>query len=97
MALSHNRRRMSAILLLAIVLLNLVLISDHVQPSDAIIKKKLLKKLKKILPLLIAMKPKKKVIVLPLPLPIKLPHWPAEPWPIWPQPEIWPPMHGGGW
>jgi len=77
-----SSRRTSALVLLAIVLLNLVLISDHITPSEAMLKKKILKKLKKVIPLLALLKPKKKVILLPLPIPIpmKKMQWPMDPW-----------------
>lgn len=75
MALEKSQK--TAFILLAIILLNLILISEHVVPTDGKIKKKImLKKLKKFLPLLLALKPKKKkkkIIVLPLPLPLPMP------------------------
>lgn len=55
-----------ALVLLSIVLLELVLIGDQVQPVKAIKKKILVKKLKKLLPLLALVKPKKKIILLPV-------------------------------
>lgn len=55
-----------ALVLLSIVVLELVLIGDRVQPVKAIKKKIYLKKLKKLLPLLALMKPKKKLILLPV-------------------------------
>ena len=59
-----------AIMLLAIVVLNLVLIS-YISPVEAS-KKKLMKKLKKALPLLLALKSKKKIFLLPIPLPMPM-------------------------
>lgn len=55
-----------ALVLLSIVILELVLIGDQVQPVKAIKKKIYLKKLKKLLPLLALVKPKKKIILLPV-------------------------------
>lgn len=55
-----------ALVLLSIVVLELILIGDQVQPVKAIKKKIYLKKLKKILPLLALVKPKKKLILLPV-------------------------------
>lgn len=55
-----------ALVLLSIVVLELVLIGDQVQPVKAIKKKIFIKKLKKILPLLALMKPKKKLILVPV-------------------------------
>jgi hypothetical protein len=55
-----------ALVLLSIVVLELILIGDQAQSVKAIKKKILLKKLKKILPLLALMKPKKKLILLPV-------------------------------
>lgn len=65
----HNRSRVInklALVLLSIVLLELVLIGDQVQPVKAIKKKIFVKKLKKLLPLLALVKPKKKIILLPV-------------------------------
>lgn len=55
-----------ALVLLSMVVLELVLIGDQVQPVKAIKKKIYLKKLKKLLPLLALIKPKKKIILLPV-------------------------------
>lgn len=55
-----------ALVLLSLVVLELVLIGDRVQPVKAIKKKILVKKLKKILPLLALIKPKKKLILVPV-------------------------------
>lgn len=55
-----------ALVLLSIVVLELVLIGDQVQPVKAIKKKILVKKLKKILPLMALLKPKKKLILVPV-------------------------------
>lgn len=69
MALSSGQR--TAFLFLSIIVINLILVSDLVTPAHGKLKKKiLLKKLKKILPLLLALKPKKKLILLPLPIPM---------------------------
>lgn len=57
-----------ALVLLSIVVLELILIGDQVQPVKAIKKKIFLKKLKKVLPLLALVKPKKKIILLPVSL-----------------------------
>ena len=65
----QNRSRIInklALVLISIVVLELVLIGDRVQPVKAIKKKILVKKLKKILPLLALVKPKKKVILVPV-------------------------------
>ena len=48
-----------------------LILSSQLQQSNAIKKKKLLKKLKAHLPLLLALKTKKKLIFLPIPIPIK--------------------------
>lgn len=55
-----------ALLLLSIVVLELILIGDQVQPVKGIKKKIYLKKLKKLLPLLALVKPKKKIILVPV-------------------------------
>lgn len=55
-----------ALVLLSLVVLELVLIGDQVQPVKAIKKKIYLKKLKKLLPLFALIKPKKKIILLPV-------------------------------
>lgn len=55
-----------ALVLLSIVILELILIGDQVQPVKAIKKKIYLKKLKKLLPLLALVKPKKKIILVPV-------------------------------
>lgn len=65
----QNRSRVVqrlALVLLSLVVLELVLIGDRVQPVKAIKKKIYLKKLKKILPLLALVKPKKKLILVPV-------------------------------
>lgn len=65
----QNRSRVInklALVLLSLVVLELVLIGDQVQPVKAIKKKIVLKKLKKLLPLLALVKPKKKIILLPV-------------------------------
>lgn len=65
----QNRSKMInklALVLLSIVVLELVLIGDQVQPVKAIKKKIYLKKLKKLLPLLALVKPKKKIILVPV-------------------------------
>lgn len=71
-----DRSQKTAFLFLAIIILNLILVSDYIKPCDGKIKKKIiLKKLKKLLPLLLALKPKKKkkILLLPLPLPMPMP------------------------
>jgi len=72
MALDKSQK--TALIYLAIIILNLILVSEYVKPCDGKIKKKImLKKLKKILPLLLALKPKKKkkkIILLPIPMPM---------------------------
>jgi len=65
-------RQTSAIAFLTILLLNLVLINDQITPAVAS-KKKIMKKIMKILPLLSMFKTKKKIILLPIPLPINKP------------------------
>lgn len=55
-----------ALVLLSLVVLELVLIRDQVQPVKGLKKKIYLKKLKKLLPLLALVKPKKKIILLPV-------------------------------
>lgn len=71
MALLKNR---SAVLLLTLVVLELVLVSYYIPQAEAS-KKKLMRKLKKIkdiLPILLALKAKKKkIILLPIPMPMK--------------------------
>jgi len=65
----QNRSRLInrlALILISLVVLELVLIGDQVQPVKAIKKKILVKKLKKILPLLALIKPKKKLILVPV-------------------------------
>jgi len=57
----------------AALLCVILVITHQMQPSSAIKKKKLIKKLKEALPFLMAMKSKKKLVFLPLPLPIPLP------------------------
>lgn len=55
-----------ALILVCLVVLELVLIGDQVEPIKAIKKKIYLKKLKKIIPLLALLKPKKKILLLPV-------------------------------
>lgn len=55
-----------ALVLISLIVLELVLIGDQVQPVKAIKKKIYLKKLKKLLPLFALVKPKKKIILLPV-------------------------------
>lgn len=65
----QNRSKMInklALVILSIVVLELVLIGDQVQPVKAIKKKIYLKKLKKLLPFLALVKPKKKIILVPV-------------------------------
>lgn len=65
----HNRNRVInklALVLICIVVLELVLIGHQVQPVKGIKKKIYLKKLKKLLPLFALVKPKKKIILLPV-------------------------------
>jgi exonuclease III len=65
-------KKTSAMLLLALVCLELVLVSVYVPQAEASKRKmmKKLKKLKDILPILMALKAKKKkIILLPLPIP----------------------------
>lgn len=64
-------RSTKCLVLLAIVVLNLILVS-HVQETQAMSKKKLIKKLKELLPLLALMKKKKIIIPIPVPLPLPL-------------------------
>lgn len=67
----QNRSRVInklALMLLSIVVLELILIGHQVQPVKGIKKKIYLKKLKKLLPLLALVKPKKKIILLPVSL-----------------------------
>lgn len=52
-----------------VLLLVGLLLTDQLQPARAIKKKKLIKKLKDMLPLLLAIKPKKKFIIFPIPIP----------------------------
>ena len=72
MALQKGQK--TALVFLAIILLELILVAEYVPPCEGKIKKKILKKkLKKLLPLLLALKPKKKkkkIILLPLPIPM---------------------------
>lgn len=55
----------------AALLCVVLILSSQLNPSNAIKKKKLIKKLKDHLPLLLALKAKKKLIFLPIPIPIK--------------------------
>lgn len=51
-----TRRKVSGILFLAILIFNVVLLSDLVRPAAAMKKKKLMKKLKDIMPILMMLK-----------------------------------------
>lgn len=64
--MQNSKANKLALLLLSIVLLELVIMTDHVQSVKAIKKKIMLKKLKKLLPLLALVKPKKKLILVPV-------------------------------
>lgn len=55
-----------ALVLLCLVALELVLIGDRVAPVKSLKKKIYLKKLKKLIPLLALVKPKKKILLLPV-------------------------------
>jgi len=70
----RGRRQRSAALVLAIVVINLILVTEFIKPiqSDHIDHhlKKILKRLVKHAPLLLFLKPKKKVKLLPIPVPI---------------------------
>ncbi len=74
MVLSYNRRNSFAIFITSIVMLEMVLISEHIKPTNGdlkkIIMKKVLKKLVTDLSILHLLKSKKKVIILPLPIPM---------------------------
>ncbi|KPM09876.1 hypothetical protein QR98_0084220 [Sarcoptes scabiei] len=68
----NNRRWFQAtgLFLVTILVLELILISDHITSVQASKKKKIMKKLKDILPLLMMMKGKKKILIpIPIPLP----------------------------
>ena len=55
------------------LLLCLMLVLDQaIRPCEAGKKKKIIKKLKEILPLLMMAKPKKKLVFLPIPMPMKM-------------------------
>lgn len=67
---SFNRRSFvlfGAYTILAIILIELVLISPNVRPVEAGKKKKILKKIKEVLPLLALLK-RKKIVLLPIPM-----------------------------
>lgn len=55
-----------ALVFLCLVVLELVLIGDQVQPVKSLKKKIYMKKLKKIIPLLALVKPKKKLLLIPV-------------------------------
>ena len=72
MVLSYNKRT-SALLIVLLVVLEIILVSDHIKQAEAKIKKKMLmKKLKKLMPILqiLSLLKKKKVAVIPLPIPM---------------------------
>jgi type III secretory pathway component EscU len=76
MVLSYNRRTSYAIFITTIVVLEMVLIIEHIKPTNALKKlllKKALKKLAPLISLLQLLKSKKKVIPIPLPLPLPIP------------------------
>lgn len=54
---------------LVAVLIALILVQNAKETHGKLKKKIMMKKLKKMLPLLLAMKPKKKLVILPLPIP----------------------------
>ncbi|XP_074605363.1 uncharacterized protein LOC141858504 [Brevipalpus obovatus] len=69
---TRNRRTFFSVSKLSMLLIViLIIIAYHGQQSHAIKKKKMLKKLKDALPLLLALKPKKKILLLPVPIPMK--------------------------
>lgn len=55
-----------ALIFLCLVILELVLVGNQVESIKAIKKKIILKKLKKLIPLLALIKPKKKILLLPV-------------------------------
>ena len=61
---------MRLIVYFAAFLLVFFVLSDQFQTSTALRKKKILKKLKEFLPLLLALKGKKKLLFLPIPIPL---------------------------
>ncbi len=74
MVLSYNRRSSFAIFIISIVILEMVLISDHIKPTNGLLKKKLEKILDDLvsaISLINLLKPKKiKLIPLPIPIPL---------------------------
>lgn len=55
-----------------VLLLVFLVLNDQFQSSTALRKRKIFKKLKDLLPLLLALKGKKKLFVLPIPIPLVL-------------------------
>jgi type III secretory pathway component EscU len=77
MVLSYNRSTSYALFITTILVLEMVLIIEHIKPTNADFKKlkikKALKKLAPLISLLQLLKSKKKVIPIPLPLPLPIP------------------------
>ncbi len=77
MVLSYNRRTSYAIFITTIVVLEMILIIEHIKPTNADLKtlkiKKALKKLGPLISILQLLKSKKKILPIPLPLPLPIP------------------------
>lgn len=82
MFLTSFGQRRTGYFLLGVLLVNFILVSDFVRPAKGdydiddllgvgsrIKKRRLIRKLKKILPFLLAIKPRKKLMLLPIPVP----------------------------
>lgn len=65
MGFVFHKNQFSANFFIITLALNLVLIGDHVKMAEAIKKKKLMKQIMQIVPLIAMLKPKKKIIILP--------------------------------
>lgn len=68
-ALTHRKRYLfiTSYAILAIILIELVLINPSLRPVQASKKKKIIKKIKEILPLVALLK-RKKIVLLPIPM-----------------------------
>lgn len=70
MSASTNRKRylfFASYTILAIILIELVLVNPSLKPVEASKKKKIIKKIKEILPLIALLK-RKKIVLLPIPM-----------------------------
>jgi len=70
MALEYTKRSF-ALFFLCLVVLEMILITSHVQQTTAMSKKKKIKKLMELLPMLMMLKPKKKIYI-PIPIPMNM-------------------------